>query len=103
MRLLDAHRRKQALEAEEARLLELAAEQAARHEAMRLERRAIAEALAKAINRGDVEIDTMAQANVLANTCRGPLGGESERFYINMGDDRTYIVNVYAHGVMSPT
>jgi hypothetical protein len=100
MKLLDAHRRKQKAAEEEARLLQYTAEQIARREAMRAERHGIAEAFAVAINRGDVQVAIGATARALPDVCHGPLGGESDRLYINI-EDRTYIVNVYAHGVMS--
>lgn len=93
MRLLDAHRRQKKAEAEAQAHLE---QQTLR----RSRRREVAEALARAIQRGDVELPAATVVTLLPEHVNGPLGGESERLYVRIGSD-TFIVNVYAHGVMT--
>lgn len=98
MRLLDAHRRQKKAEAEAQAYLE--------QQDLRRQRRAqvadyIAALLAvpRVATTGWIEGQ---QVQVVRTTVqRGPLGGESDRLHVYIGDD-LFIVNVYASGVMAP-
>lgn len=96
MRLLDAHRRDKARK-------EAAAQQIETEEERRRERNAVAGLIALALDGGYVNSLNGQPIKVthLPDPARGPLGGESDRLYVHVGSN-TFIVNVYAYGVMAP-